>query len=210
MIRILIADDHGIVRLGLKQFFSLMEDVTIVGEVTNCGEVLETLSLDCNPDLLLLEMDMPDVGGFELISSIRAQYQSLPILIYSIHNEPMIARRAFQLGVSGFITKGCSRIILAEAIYKVAAGGRFVDPVLAEQAICGQMPEKEAPHHKLSGRELHILKLFAQGKNGNEIAQMLSISKKTVSTHKANLMQKMNFNNFAELVLYADNYALLG
>jgi DNA-binding NarL/FixJ family response regulator len=209
MIRILIADDHDIVRLGLKQLFSLMGDITVTGEAASYREVIEILQRDCTPDLLLLGMDMPDISGFELISRIRAQYKSLPILIYSIHNEPMIARRAFRIGVSGFITKGSTQEILVGAIRKVAAGGRFVDPALAEQVIFDRMPEKKVPHQQLSERELLILKLFARGKTGNEIAQKLSISKKTVSTHKTNLMQKMSFNSIAELVLYANDYALI-
>jgi DNA-binding NarL/FixJ family response regulator len=199
----------GIVRSGLKQLLLRLGDITVTGEAASCGEVLATLRQDCNSDLLLLEMDMPDVSGFELISCVRAQYKSLPILIYSIHKEPMIVARAFQIGASGFITKFCSQETLVEAVRKVAAGGRFIDPVLAGQVIFDRMPKMEAPHHQLSELELLILKLFAQGKNGNEVAQKLSISNQAVSAHKTNLMQKMNFNNIAELVLYATDYALI-
>lgn len=210
MIHILIADDHSVVRVGLKQLFSLMGDISVTGEAADGTEVLELLQQDCDFDLLLLDLTMPGISGIDLIARIRAKYKTLPILVFSMHNEPMIAKRTFQIGASGFITKGCAEETLIEAIRKVAAGGRFVDPGLAEQMIFDQPPtEKEAPHHKLSERELHILKLFAQGKTGNEIAEQLSISKKTVSTHKTNLMQKMNFSSIAELVLYAADYALI-
>jgi DNA-binding NarL/FixJ family response regulator len=127
-----------------------------------------------------------------------------------MHNEPLIAKRALQRGAAGFVTKGCTQEILREAIHKVASGERFVDPELPEQIIFGKTDlSKEAPHDKLSERELHVLKLFAVGKTGNEIAKILSISKKTVSTHKSHLMAKMNFHNIAELVLYAVDYVLI-
>jgi len=163
-----------------------------------------------NFDLILLDLNLPDIDGFDLIARIHSQNRSLPILIFSMHNESLVVKRAFQVGASGFITKGCTQETLLTAIRKVASGGRFVEPALAEQMIFNESDtSKELPHDKLSERELHILKLFACGKTGNEIAQHLSISKKTVSTHKVRLMQKMNFQSIAELVLYAANYALI-
>ncbi len=210
MLHILIADDHSVVRVGLKQLFSLMGDITVTGEAANGEEVLGILAHNHNCDLLLLDLNMPGISGIELIARIRKEHPPLPILVFSMQNEPMIAKRIFQIGASGFITKGCSQETLVEAIRKVAAGGRFIDPALAELMIFDQpQVEKAAPHHKLSDRELMIMKLFAQGQTGNEIAKKLSISKKTVSTHKANLMHKMNFHSIAELVLYAADYALL-
>lgn len=207
---ILIADDHSVVRFGLKRFFSFQTDINVKAEATSGAEVLEILRRDGNFDVLLLDLSMPDISGFELIARVRAWSKSLPILVFSIHNEPMIAKRAFQIGASGFITKGCAEEMLVDAVRKIAAGGRFVDPVLMEQLVFDLPPlEKDAPHYKLSERELLILKLFAQGKTGNEIATKLSISKKTVSTHKANLMQKMNFNSLADMVVYAADYALI-
>jgi DNA-binding NarL/FixJ family response regulator len=210
MMRILIADDHSVVRFGLKRFFSLRGDFAVTEEATSGDEVFEILRRDSNWDLLLLDLSMPGISGLELITRVRTQYKSLPILVFSIHDEPAIAKRAFQIGASGFITKGCAEEMLVEAISKVAAGGRFVDPLLSEQLTFDLPPlEKDAPHHKLSERELLILKLFARGKAGNEIAAELSISKKTVSAHKTNLMHKMNFNSLAELVVYAADYGLI-
>jgi DNA-binding NarL/FixJ family response regulator len=206
----MIADDHGIVRFGLKRFFSFQGDINVMGEAASGAEVLEILRRDGNFDVLLLDLSMPDISGFELIARVRAWSKSLPILVFSIHNEAAIAKRVFQIGASGFITKGCAEEMLVDAVRKVAAGGRFVDPVLTGQLIFDLPPlEKDAPHHKLSERELLILKLFAQGKTGNEIAETLAISKKTVSTHKTNLMRKMNFNNLADMVIYATDYALI-
>ncbi len=210
LMRILIADDHAVVRVGLKQLFTLMSDITVAGEAANGMEVLELLQTDGNFDLLLLDLNMPDISGLDLIARIRAQFKTLPILVFSMHNESLVAKRALLAGASGFLTKGCTEATLMEALRKVVSGGRFIDPALAEKVIFEKMDiGEDIPHGKLSERELHILKLFAQGKTGNEIAETLSISKKTVSTHKAHLMRKMCFQNIAELVLYAADYALI-
>jgi DNA-binding NarL/FixJ family response regulator len=206
---ILIADDHVIVRGGLKQLFSLMGDVNVAGEATNGIEVLELLQRLDNLDLLLLDLTMPGISGVKLITQIRDLYRTLPILVFSMHNELQVAKRVFQAGASGFITKGSPQETLIAAIRKVAAGGRFVDPVLAEQMMFEKPVAGDVPHERLSEREAHILKLFAQGSSVNEIAEKLSISSKTVSTHKARLMQKMNFQNNAELVRYAADHDLV-
>ena len=210
LIRILIADDHLIVRVGLKNLISLMSDIIVTGEAANGTEVLAFIQKNVELDLILLDLNMPDTDGFDLIARIHSLNKSLLILVFSMHNESLMVTRAFQVGASGFITKGCSQETLRTAIRKVASGARYVDPSLAEKMIFENTDlVTEVPHDKLSQRELHILKMFAQGKTGNEIAQHLSISKKTVSTHKVRLMQKMNFQNIAELVLYAANYALI-
>jgi DNA-binding NarL/FixJ family response regulator len=207
MIRLFIADDHSVVRVGLKQLFALIDDISVAGEACDGLEVLDILQQRNDFDLLLLDLFMPGLSGFELIARIRTQNKSLPILVFSMHNEAHVAKRVFQMGANGFISKGGSEEMLIGAIRKVVAGDRFVDPTLLEQMI---FEKPVGPlHESLTERELHILKLFARGKTGNEIAAELSISKKTVSTHKTNLMQKMNFENIADLVLYAADYALI-
>lgn len=209
-IRILIADDHNVVRVGLKQLFSLMGGIVVAGEAENGMQVLEIIQQQTVFDLLLLDITMPDINGLDLIARIRALDIFIPILVFSMHNEPLIAKRVFQMGATGYITKGCTQEILMAAIRKVASGGRFVDPDLSEQMIFLKAASVEdVPHERLSERELHILKLFAVGKTGNEIAETLAISKKTVSTHKSHLMQKMNFQSIAELVIYALDYSLI-
>jgi DNA-binding NarL/FixJ family response regulator len=209
MINVLIADDHVIVRSGLKQLFELMGDIFVAGEATNGAEVLEALRIG-KFDLILLDLTMPGISGISLIANIRAQYAKLPILVLSMHNELQVAKRVLQAGASGFVTKGSMQEILMDAVRKVAAGGRFIDPVIAEQ----MMFEKpatggSAQHECLSERELQIMKLFAKGRGINEIADELFISNKTVSTHKARLMQKMNFQRNAELVRYAADHGLI-
>lgn len=209
MIRVLIADDHAIVRGGLKQLFALMGDIEVAGEATDGTEVLEALR-DGQFDLLLLDLTMPGLSGVTLIGRIRAQNPKLPILVLSMHNELQVAKRVLQTGASGFVTKGSMQDILMDAVRRVAAGGRYVDPAIAEQMMFEKtVPGEAAPHERLSERELHILKLFAKGKGVNEIAAELFISNKTVSTHKARLMEKMGLKNGAELVRYAADHGLV-
>lgn len=209
MIRVLIADDHAIVREGLKQLFALDKDVLVAGEAVDGAQALETLRKG-GFDLVLLDMTMPGVSGVNLISRIRAQDGAPPILVLSMHNELQIARRALAAGASGYLTKDSRPDILMAAIHKVATGGRFIDPVLAEQMVfeagdTGTRP----PHELLSDREFHILRLLVRGVSVNDVAEELAISNKTVSTHKARLMQKMNFRNNAELVRYAVAHGLV-
>lgn len=209
MIRVMIADDHVIVRSGLKQLFALMGDIVISGEATSGDEVMKTLELAAC-DLILLDLTMPGLSGVNLISHIRAHQPRLPILVLSMHNELQVAKRVLQAGANGFVTKGSMQDILIDAIRKVAAGGRFIDPAIAEQMMFEKPKSGELkPHERLSERELLILKLFATGRGINEIADELFISNKTVSTHKARLMQKMNLQSNAELVRYAADNGLI-
>jgi DNA-binding NarL/FixJ family response regulator len=206
----LIADDHVVVRSGLKQLFALMGDIVVAGEAANGDEVLATLKQENQFDLVLLDLTMPGISGITLIAEIRALYPKLPILVLSMHNELQIAKRVLQAGAAGFVTKGSMQDILMDAVHKVACGGRFIDPVIAEQMMFEKAPAVDlAPHEQLSERELQILKLFAKGHGINEIAEELYISNKTVSTHKARLMQKMGFASNAELVRYAADHNLV-
>ena len=209
MIRVLIADDHAIVREGLKQLFALDSDVVVAGEAVDGAQVLETLRRG-GFDLVLLDMTMPGVSGVNLISRIRAQDGAPPILVLSMHNELQIARRALAAGASGYLTKDSRPDILIAAIRKVATGGRFIDPGLAEQMVFEAGDSGTRPSHELlSDREFHILRLLVRGMSVNDVAEELAISNKTVSTHKARLMLKMNFNNNAELVRYAVAHGLI-
>lgn len=201
MIRVLIADDHGIVREGLKQLFALGTDITVAAEAVSGGQVLDALRAG-GIDLILLDLTMPGISGANLIARLRAHDNCPPILVLSMHNELQIARRALAEGASGYLTKDSDPKTLMAAIRKVAAGGRFIDPALAEQ-MAFDMGGERKPHELLSDREFDIFRLLVSGKGVNEIAEELSISNKTVSTHKARLMQKMNVQNNAELVRYA-------
>ncbi|MGB9130796.1 MAG: response regulator transcription factor [Thiobacillus sp.] len=198
-----MADDHGIVREGLKHLFALTADIAVVAEAVNGGQVLERLQQG-DFDVILLDMSMPGVSGVNLITRIRSHSPHIPILVLSMHNEPQIARRALNAGAAGYLTKDGEPEILLTAVRKVAQGGCFIDPALAGQMVFETNdPGQKAPHEQLTEREYEILLLLAKGKSLNEIADELAISNKTVSTHKTRLMQKMNFSSNADLVHYA-------
>lgn len=209
MIRLLIADDHAIVRGGLKQIFALAPDIELAGEAANGAEVLQLLHQGVF-DLLLLDMNMPGVSGVDLIARIKLNWAGLPILVFTMHNETQVAIRALKAGASGYITKDSDPERLLAAIRKVSAGGKYIDPVLAEQmAFDVTSPNlRVLPHVLLSDREFEVFRLLVAGKGVNEIADQLSISNKTVSTHKIHLMEKMNLGSVAELVRYAVQHGL--
>lgn len=204
MIRLIIADDHPIVRSGLKRLFEASLDIQVVAEADNSEQLLSILN-EQNVDLILLDLTMPGLNGVEMISRIRKRYNALPILVLSMHNEPPIVSSALKAGASGYLTKDNEPETLLIAIRKVAGGGRFIDPKLAEKIIFElESSDQKQPHHKLSERELQIMQLLANGKSVNQIADELYISNKTVSTHKANLLEKLHLNNIAELIRYCD------
>jgi len=203
MIRILIADDHAIVREGLKQLFALDKNIVVAGEAANGAQVLEFLRAG-GIDLVLLDMTMSGISGANLISRIRQQDNNPPILVLSMHNEPQVARRALSAGAAGYLTKDSGHEILGTAIRKVAAGGNFIDHDLAEKlAFENGMNKSALLHECLSNREMLIFRMLVNGPSINAVAIELGISNKTVSAHKARLMQKMGFNSNAQLMRYA-------
>lgn len=209
MIRLMIADDHAIMREGLKQLFALAGDLQVAGEAENGAMLLERLRQG-DVDLLLLDMSMPGISGEDLLARIHTHYPHLPILVLSMHNEVQIAQRALRAGASGYLTKDRDPETLLTAIRRVAAGGRYIDAGLAEQiafAATGLGPGKQ--HDSLTDRELQIMRLLARGLNVTRIAAELYISSKTVSTHKARLMDKMGFASGADIVRYALEQGLL-
>lgn len=210
-ISILIADDHALVREGLKHLFVLTPNIGTVHEASNGSEVLQALSSE-NFDLLLLDMTMPGISGPELIAAVVSRDNPPPILVLSMHNDPQIARRALSAGAAGYLTKDSDPEILLAAIDKVAHGGRFLDAPLAEaiafESTAASRPKR--PHEILSHREYEVFSLLAKGVAINDIAADLMISSKTISTHKARLMEKMGFASNTDLVRYALSNDLVG
>lgn len=207
MIKILIAEDHAIVRNGLRQIFSDTTDLEVVGEATNGSEVLE-LARKSDFDLLLLDMTMPGVTGPELIKRLLAEHPSMKILVLSMNNESQSVNRALKAGASGYVTKDSDQTVLLAAIRKVAAGHKYIDPTLVEAMVFDNATGEDSRHSILSDRELQVLQMLASGLNPGEIAESLFLSAKTVSTHKANLMQKLGIDNNADLVRYAIKHGL--
>lgn len=208
MIRIAIADDHAIVREGLKRIVSSCEGMQVVGEAADGIEVMQRVrALDI--DVLMLDLSMPGRSGMELIKLVRAEKPRLRILVLSMHQEMQYAVRAIKSGASGYLTKESAPAQLEQAIRKIAAGGAFISAEVAQQLALGAMAGSAAvPHESLSNREFEVLRLLAGGISVTEIAGQLNLSVKTVSTHKANLMQKMSLANSSELVRYALRHGL--
>ena len=209
MIRIVIADDHTIVREGLKQVLSAAADLSVVGEAQNGHEVLERVrGLDF--EVLLLDMSMPGRSGIELIKQVRGEKPKLRILVLSMHQEQQYAVRAIRAGAAGYLTKDSASAQLVSAIRKVAAGGAFITDAVAQQLALGAMPQVEGlPHQALSDREFQVFRELVSGKAVSDIAAELNLSVKTVSTHKARIMEKMSMSNPAELIRYAIHHRLV-
>lgn len=203
MINILLADDHTLFREGLKQVLELQGDITVVAEAGTGGEVLEALRNQAC-DLLLLDINMPGVSGDDLISRVSSRYPKTRVLVLSMYNEPLLARRKLRAGAAGYVTKDSEVAVLANAIRKVAGGGRFIVQELAEQIVFQEETATDVgSHHQLTEREMQILHMLVKGKGLNEIASVLNISNKTVSTHKVRMMRKMKINSNAELIRYS-------
>lgn len=203
MIRIVIAEDHAIVREGLKRIVSSVDGLQVVGEAADGTEVMQRVR-ELDFDVLMLDLSMPGRSGMELIRLVRAEKPKLRILALSMHQEQQYAVRAIKSGASGYLTKESAPAQLEQAIRKIAAGGAFISAEVAEQLALGAMPGSEAsPQASLSNREFEVFRLLVDGVTVTDIAARLSLSVKTVSTHKVNLMQKLGLQNQNDLIRYA-------
>lgn len=207
MIRILIADDHAIVRGGLKQIVATTTDIVAAGEATHGAEVIDKVR-QAGLDLLLLDMTMPGLSGVDLVRRVRGDRPTLPILVLSMHNEGQVVSRALRAGASGYVTKDSDPAILLSAIRKVAMGGRFIDPALVDAIVFEVGDGDKAPHECLSDREFQVLQRIVAGEAIGEIGASLNLSAKTISTHKMRLMQKLGVDNNADLIRYAIRHGL--
>ena len=207
-IRIVVADDHQILREGLKQLLLAAGDLDVVGEAADGHQVIECVRALAF-DVLLLDMSMPGRSGVELIKQVKAEKPKLRILVLSMHEEHQYAVRAIRAGASGYLTKEGATAQLVAAIRKVAGGGAFITAEVAERLALESMPQAEGPPHTaLSDREYQVFRLLVSGVTVSEIAARLHLSAKTVSTHKARLMEKLGVGSNAELVHYAVRHRL--
>jgi DNA-binding NarL/FixJ family response regulator len=208
MIRIVIADDHTIVREGLRQLLALAGDFEVVGEARDGTETLQRVR-ELEFDVLLLDISMPGRGGMELIKQIRNERPRLRILVLSMHEEHQYAVRAIRAGASGYLTKESASRELASALRKIAAGGAYITPEVGEQLALGTMSQSDAPPHTtLSNREFEVLRMLVGGKGVSDVAETLNLSVKTISTHKARMMQKLGVATTTELIRYALQHRL--
>ncbi len=210
MIRIVLADDHAIVREGLKRIVGDAGDFVVAGEAADGTEVMKAVR-ELEFDVLVLDLSMPGRSGMELIKLVKAEKPRLRILVLSMHQETQYAVRAIKSGASGYLTKESAPAQLEAAIRKIAAGGAYISAEVAEQLALGAMPggTAAAPHESLSDREFEVFRMLVAGDAVSDAAHKLNLSVKTVSTHKANLMHKLGLANQTELVKYALKHGLL-
>lgn len=209
MTRVLLADDHAIIRDGVKQILADTDDLVVTGEAAN-GAVALKMITEQQFDVVVLDISMPGKNGLELIKLIRNDRPRLPILIFSMHQEEQYALRALHAGASGYLTKESDGEVLIAAIRKVAGGGVHVSEKVAEMLARERMPTlDDMPHARLSDREFQIFEKIIGGARLTDIAAELNLSIKTVSTHKSRILQKMNMASDTDLVRYAIAKGLL-
>ena len=209
MIRILVADDHAIVRRGLRQIVADESDMEVVGEAQTAQKILD-LARQEEWDVIVLNMSMPGRGGFEALKALKQTHSKRPVLVLSMYPEDQFAVRAFRAGAAGYMTKESAPEELVQAIRKVVRGGKYVSPSLAEKlaAELGEDAERP-PHEALSEREYHVLCLLASGKTVTQVAAEMSLSVKTISTYRARLLEKMRMKTNAEVTRYAIEHRLV-
>ena len=203
MIRLFVADDHPIVREGLKNLVAMGTGMVVVGEAADGEEALGALR-ETEVDLLLLDVSMPGPGVLEVIRRLQASLPDLRILVLSVHSEEQYAVRVLRAGAAGYLMKDRTPEELLDAIRKIHSGGRYVTESLAEKLALDLLPDTDVqPHERLSDREFQVLTSLASGLSSKEIAGKLSLSPKTVATYRSRILQKMDLETTAELIRYA-------
>ncbi len=203
MIRIIIADDHAIVRAGLKQILSENPDMSVVGESSDGQDLLEKVR-ENDYDVVLIDISMPGRNGLEILKQLKIEKPELPVLVLSMHPEEQYAIRTLKAGASGYLTKETASDKLVEAIRRVAQGKKYVSPSLAEKLADSIRDDTVSmPHESLTDREYQVLCMISSGKSVSDIAKELFLSVKTVSTYRTRILEKMNMKNNAELTHYA-------
>lgn len=209
MIRILIADDHAVVREGLKQIISEIPDMTVADEAVDGHEVLRKV-LKNNYDVVVLDITMPGINGLDVLKQIKTQKPQLPILVLSVHSEDQYAVRVIKAGASGYLTKASASEELVEAIKKASAGRKYITPSLGEKlAYSLETDPDKLPHELLSDREYQVMCMIASGKTIAEIAENLYLSENTIRTYRSRIFEKMDVENNAELTYYAIMHGLV-
>jgi two-component system, NarL family, invasion response regulator UvrY len=207
MIRLLIADDHMVVREGLKRLLTDSDEFTITAEAATVAEALARLH-DHDLDVMLLDISMPDMDGLKALGLIRRQKPDLPVLLFSAAPEEEFALAALKEGAAGFVSKDSPPEQLREAIRRAFAGGKYIGPELAAQLLSGTGAVGQKPHERLSKRELDILLRITRGESLTEIGEALNVSVKTVSSHRSHILEKMQLQSNADLVRYVVKHRL--
>jgi len=210
MIRIAVADDHAVVRKGLRLILSESEDLVVAGEAASADELL-TLLRSRPFDLVILDLSLGTRSGIDLLKHIKSEFPRLRVLVLSMHAEDLFAVRALRAGAAGYLQKERPPEELIAAVRRIAAGGTYVSPAMTDRiaADLARGGAERLPHERLSDREFEIFRLLGSGKSVSEIAQALNVSVKTVSTHRARILEKTGLRNNADLVQYVIAHQLL-
>ena len=209
MINILIADDHAIVREGLKQILADEADMVVSGEAADGQEALRTARTEAW-DVLVLDITMPGRTGFDILQALKQEHPDLPVLVLSMHAEEQFAVRALKAGAAGYLTKESAPDELVKAIRQVVAGRKYVSANLAELLALSLDSATDQPRHAtLSDREFQVMRLLAGGKTATQIAEGLALSVKTISTYRTRILEKLDLKNTAEIIHYAIQHRLI-
>ena len=203
MIRAIVADDHAVVRRGLRELLTESREVSVIGEAGTARETLEQVRSG-KWDVLVLDINLPDGSGLDVLRQVKQEFPQLPVLILTIYGEEQFAVRALRAGAAGYLTKESAPEELVDAIRKVVHGGRYISPALAERLALLADPQAERqPHETLSDREFQVFRTLASGRTVSQVAELLHLSVKTISTYRARVLEKMGLQTNAELTMYA-------
>lgn len=205
--KILIADDHQIVREGLKRVLSDAPEIKAIGEAEDSSQLMEQIRKG-RWDVVVLDINMPGKGGLETLKEIKEEFPKLPVLILSMYPEEQFAVRVMKAGASGYLTKAGAADALLPALRKIYKGGKYISPSVAEKLAEALERKPDHPHEALSDREFQVFKMIASGKTVGSIAEDLSLSVKTISTYRTKILEKLSLKNNADIVQYAVDHGL--
>jgi len=208
VIKVLLVDDHELVRTGIRRLIEDIKGLEVVGEVET-GEAAIDFAKDQHVDVVLMDLNMPGIGGLEATRRLIAKDKHLKIIVVTVHNTEPFPQQLFKAGAMGYLTKGCNIEEIVHAIKEVFYGRRYISVDIAQQMAMNLQPEDENPFDKLSQREMQVMMMSMQGMKGQEISEQLNLSPKTISTYRYRLFEKLNVSNDVELTRLAMQYGLI-